>query len=159
MKKFHFLLKIAACIIIQALLLTQVEFSLAYQSNEFNQNRELAYKFRYNIASLSTNLLCAQSFITGLISTALDLRTSLMLLMSFQGMSGKICCAVSKGIYKVFVDCQNELVIKNRFVTSIFNNGYALNKLAEVQTEDATGPPAKEKSDLARVDIVTELLA
>ena len=149
MRKNSFWLKLAAVLIIQALFLTQVDFSLAAinHSKEIFQEAALKYqKMTDKHTSLIVGIGCVQLSLSGLLMPKFSLSAVLGLL---KGAGSSISECITQGevslvfnaIYKDFTcSLQN-------FEHTIYEHGFYVYqedlriKIAEKLTKESTGPP------------------
>lgn len=145
--------KIMAVIIINALLLTQVDFSLAaiYNNKESYQEAALRYqKITDKSVSLISGIGCVQLALSSLHLPQFSLSALFAILkgsgssMSELSKTGKICLD-SKGFCKVFCVNNIDFQIQGVFIGVLKNADDKRALIARARTQESTGPPMINK--------------
>jgi len=154
MLKGNFWIKLIVVIIIQALLLTQVDFALATVYHGQESYQEVALKIQKisdKRTSMVSGIVCVQLAVSGLKLSHFDLKTVFSILNSFGSSIAEVANYdgvrnISKQIYKVFVNIDYKVQDKNiKFELLKKKKQDARIKLASIRTEVSTGPPMLNK--------------
>jgi len=154
MLKGNFWIRLVAVIIIQALLLTQVDFALAAVYHGQESYQEVALKIQKisdKRTSMVSGIACVQLAVSGLKLSRLDLKTVFSILNSFGSSITELANYdgvrnISKQIYKVLANIDYKAQDKNiKFELLKKKKQDQRIKLASIRTEFSTGPPMLNK--------------
>ncbi|MCP4649164.1 MAG: hypothetical protein GY853_03665 [PVC group bacterium] len=139
MMKRNFWLKLIAVLIIQALFLTQVDFSLAavYQSKEVLQEGVLKLvRIKDADTSLISGISCVYFAVFSILRGSGTSITELVY--------GGEVRTDTKHIYKAFIHQEDKIIADNTgfSIIEIINNG---KQLEQASTQNSRAPPAEEK--------------
>ena len=152
MKKTKRILVVAiAFILIQALLLTQMDFALAATNYDRQSYQLAAFKAERIKQTNTTSLISGVTGVTSVLNISFLGRKIIICLLKGSGSSltklkltGEVRY-LGKEIYKGFI-CNNYKIENNNEIAGFFrNNEDKRDRLQSVITEDSTGPPILKK--------------
>jgi hypothetical protein len=152
MLKNSWWVRLLAIIIIQALLLTQVDFALSAPSHCRESYQEAALKFQ-KMTDKSTSLIigagCVQYALSGLKLPRLQLESLFSLLGSRTTLSGLISvqenCLVVNNIYKVFTAGAKQIVFSLQQSGVLVAEPDCRGIITRARTEESQAPPIFSK--------------